>query len=257
MERQAARARLHDLLLEAAYGEAQRRWPPDRAELPALASQAASAAVTSISSELDSYRGDTRFTTWAYKHVIYRLSDAAGRQFWHTIAAPAEHPDWNRLAGRPGTPPASSREWRQTCTALRRAVDEELTAGQRAIFTSVTLGDLPAEALTSGLGPSRNSIYQALFEARRKVGARLITDGLLPSAGMTHDASNAHWLARLLAADPGDTGCEVAFQSLDRYVESHLGEASPEQRFPGVAAHLGSCVPCGTDYLGLIATAQR
>src|SRR5258708_30296280 len=64
-ERNAARTRLHDLLVEAAYGEAQRRWPPGRAELPALASQAATAAVTSISSELDGYRGDARFTTWA------------------------------------------------------------------------------------------------------------------------------------------------------------------------------------------------
>lgn len=256
-ERQAAQARLHDLLLEAAYGEARRRWPPARAELSALASQAATAAVTSISSELDGYRGGARFTTWAYKYVIYSLSDAAGRQFWQAMPARAQHEDWSRLAGPPGSPPASSQELREARTALRRAVDEELTAGQRAIFTSVTLGDLPAEALTSGLGTSRNSIYQALFEARRKLGARLIADGILPGERVPQHANNPHWLARLLAADPGDTGCEVAFQSLDRYAEADLDETAPEQRFPGVAAHLACCDPCGTDYLGLMAAARR
>jgi len=256
-ERQAARARLHELLLDAARGETRRRWPSAPAEFPALASQVATTAVTSIASELDGYRGGTRFTTWAYKYVIYGLSDAAGRQFWQTVPAPAVHADWKRLAGRPGTPPASSREWRDARTALRRAVDEDLTAGQRAIFTAVTLGDLPAEALTTGLGPSRNSIYQALFEARRKVSARLIADGVVPAEHMTQGACNAHWLARLLTADPGDTGCDVAFQSLDRYAEAELDEASPEERFPGVAAHLACCVPCGTDYQGLIAVMRQ
>jgi len=254
-ERQAARARLHDLLLKAASGEARRRWPPAWAELPGLANQAATTAVTSIASELDGYRGDTRFTTWAYKYVVYALSDAAGRQFWHTSPARGEHVDWKRLSGRPGTPPASSQEWRDARVALRRAVDEELTTGQRVIFAAVTLGELPAEALTTGLGPSRNSIYQALFEARRKVGARLITDGVVPREHVTQRANNAHWLAGLLAADPGDTGCDVAFQSLDRYAEADLDQISPEHRFPGVAAHLSCCLPCGTDYQGLMAAA--
>jgi RNA polymerase sigma-70 factor, ECF subfamily len=66
---------------------ARRRWPSARAELPGLANQAATTAVTSIASELDGYRGDTRFTTWAYKYVIHALSDAAGRRFWHTSPA--------------------------------------------------------------------------------------------------------------------------------------------------------------------------
>jgi hypothetical protein len=134
-------------------------------------------------------------------------------------------------------------------------VDEELTTGQRVIFAAVTLGDLPAEALTTGLGPSRNSIYQALFEARRKIGARLIADDVVPREHVTQYANNANWLAGLLAADPGDTGCDVAFQSLDRYAEADLDQISPEHRFPGLAAHLSCCLPCGTDYQGLMAAA--
>jgi hypothetical protein len=80
---------------------------------------------------------------------------------------------------RPTDLTASGREWRDTLAAVRRAVDLELTGSQRAIFAAATLGHLPPEALTCGLGPDRNAIYRALFEARRRVGSRLTADGLL------------------------------------------------------------------------------
>src|SRR6266849_682328 len=167
--RDAAQARLYELLLQAARSEANRRWSRAAAEVEPgdLAIEAATAAVLAIASDLDGYSGGTRFMTWACKYVIYRLSDAAGRRYWHASAPPAEEFDWKRLATPPGAPVATSPQWREIRAALGRAVDDELTVNQRAVFTVVTLSDLPAEALTSGLGPSRNAIYQALFEARR------------------------------------------------------------------------------------------
>ncbi len=259
-ERQAAQAHLYDVLLQAARSEARRRWPSAAAQDDPddLAGTAATAAGLAIASDLDGYRGGTRFMTWACKYVICRLSDAAGRRFWHTNAPPAEEMDWKRLAARPGAPAAASIGWREIRAALGRALDEELTDNQRAVFTAVTLGDLPAEALTSGLGPSRNAIYQALFEARRKVAARLAAEGILHTPEMPPSRDNkAQWLAALLAADPGDTGCDVAFQSIDRYAEAELNETGAQRRFPGVAAHLACCGPCGVDYQGLIAAARQ
>lgn len=258
-DRDAAQARLYDVLVQAARSEVQRRWPaalaPD--ERDDLASEAATAAVLAIASDLDGYSGGAEFMTWARKHVIYRLTEAAGRQFWHSSGPPDEL-DWERLATRPGAPVAGSIGWRKIRAALSRAVDDELTANQRAVFTVVTLGDLPAEALTSGLGPSRNAIYQALFEARRKVAARLTAEGILPATDMPPSRDNrAQWLAGLLAADPGDTGCDVAFQSVDRYAEAELAETGAPRRFPGVAAHLACCGPCGVDYQGLIAAGRQ
>jgi RNA polymerase sigma-70 factor (ECF subfamily) len=259
-DRNAAQARLYDLLLQAAHGEAKRRWSAAlaRDERDDLATKAATAAVLAIASDLDGYSGAAQFMTWASKHVIYRLTEAAGRRFWATSAPPAEELDWERLATRPGAPAADSIDWREIRAALARAVDDELTANQRAVFTVVTLGDLPAEALTSGLGPSRNAIYQALFEARRKVAARLTAEGILQTRHMPPSRDDrTQWLAGLLAADPGDTGCDVAFQSIDRYAEAELEETGARRRFPGVAAHLACCGPCGVDYQGLIAAARH
>lgn len=259
-DRQAAQARLHDVLLEAARTEARRRWSTAAAQDDPgdLASSAATAAVLAIASDLDGYSGGARFMTWARKYVICRLSDAAGRRFWQTSAPPAEEMDWKRLATTPGAPAAASAQWRQIRVVLGRALDEDLTANQRTVFTAITLGDLPAEALTSGLGPSRNAIYQTLFEARRKVAARLAAEGILQTPDMPPSRDNkSHWLVGLLAADPGDTGCDVAFQSIDRYAEAELDETGAQRRFPGVAAHLACCGPCGVDYQGLVAAAGR
>lgn len=67
-----------------------------------------------------------------------------------------------------------------------------------------------------------------------------------------NDASS---LERLLATDPADVGCDRTFELLDLYVEVEVAGQDPQARFPGVAAHLGSCGACRADYLGLLAVA--
>ena len=73
-ERDDAVARLHALLLRGARFECARR----RATLPHLrggdlddlAQQAADDALVSILARLDVFRGESRFTTWAYKFAL-------------------------------------------------------------------------------------------------------------------------------------------------------------------------------------------
>jgi RNA polymerase sigma-70 factor, ECF subfamily len=250
--RQAARARLKDLLTGIAEGEVQRRgWAGTTiAGQGNRAPAAATAAVTAITGAIDSYRGDSRFTSWAAKFVLRELTDAAGRGFWRPAAWPADLADWQErircLAG------AAADE--TLIVALCHAVACDLSGQQRTAFTAATSGTLPPEALAAGLGPNRNAIYQALFEARRKIAARL-SDGAtgLPRPAQPRHGQGASWLDALLAADPGDTGCDLAFQALDRYAEADQQQTRPMQRFPGVAAHLARCGPCGQDYQGLLA----
>ena len=68
--------------------------------------------------------------------------------------------------------------------------------------------------------------------------------------------SGPPWLDDLLAADPGDAGCDLAFHVLDRYAEAELNGTGPESRFPGVAAHLRRCEACHQDYQGLLAAVE-
>jgi hypothetical protein len=62
-------------------------------------------------------------------------------------------------------------------------------------------------------------------------------------------------LDRFLRTDSLDPGCDGTFELLDLYVEERLAGRSPEERFPGVAAHLRICDPCLDDYEGVLAAA--
>ena len=56
-----------------------------------------------------------------------------------------------------------------------------------------------------------------------------------------------------LGTDPGDVGCARAMQMLHIYAELTAAGALPEQRYPGIAAHLRACGPCREDFEGLLA----
>jgi hypothetical protein len=61
-------------------------------------------------------------------------------------------------------------------------------------------------------------------------------------------------LDQFLQTDPQDVGCGQAMELLDIYVDAVLteGTAAIQARYPGLAAHLHACGPCGEDFAGLI-----
>jgi hypothetical protein len=66
-------------------------------------------------------------------------------------------------------------------------------------------------------------------------------------------------LNRFLQTDPRDVGCDEALRILHVYVEAVLDDesgADAARQYPGVAAHLLSCGPCGEDYQGLLLAAR-
>ena len=57
-----------------------------------------------------------------------------------------------------------------------------------------------------------------------------------------------------LRTDPHDVGCARATEMLHTYAELTAAGAPAEQRYPGIAAHLRACGPCGEDFEGLLTT---
>jgi hypothetical protein len=60
-------------------------------------------------------------------------------------------------------------------------------------------------------------------------------------------------LEQFLATDPSDAGCERTTELLDAYAELIIAGEDPEIRYPGIAAHLRTCLPCADDLDGLVA----
>ena len=180
--REEALARLHGLLVRIARGEVARRGPRSQLtgpELDDLAYQAAADALVAITSKLGQFRGESRFTTWAYKFVIFEVSAKIGRHFWRHPSVPFDAEDWERLPGRFGFDPAQEAEWRDLLAALRRAVDEVLTARQRRVFVALVLNGIPLDTLVLEMASNRNAIYKMMFDARRKLRAALAANGYL------------------------------------------------------------------------------
>jgi RNA polymerase sigma-70 factor, ECF subfamily len=181
-EREAALTRLHELLVRIARGEVGRRAPRLRItgpELDDLAYQAAADALLAITAKIGQFRGESRFTTWAYKFVIFEVSAKVGRHFWRHPGVPLDAEDWERLPDRFGFDPARESERRDLLAALRLAVDEELTPRQREVFVAIVVNEVPLDALVVQLGSNRNAIYKMMFDARRKLRAALAANGYL------------------------------------------------------------------------------
>jgi len=185
--REVALARLHEMLVRIARGEVARRGPRLRItgpELDDLAYQAAADALLAITGKLGQFRGESRFTTWAYKFVIFEVSAKIGRHFWRHPAVPLDAGDWDRLPDRFGFDPAREAEWRDLLAALHQAVDEKLTVRQRAVFVAIVLNNVPLDTLVIELASNRNAIYKTLFDARRKLRAALVANGYMGHEGL-------------------------------------------------------------------------
>jgi RNA polymerase sigma-70 factor, ECF subfamily len=180
--RDAAVGRLHELLLRIARNEVRRRSGHLRlrgVELEDIAYQAAADAMVAIVAKLEQFRGESRFTTWAYKFVILEVSSKIGRHFWRNPPAAIPAEDWDRLPDRFGLAPGDESEWRDLLGALRHAIDETLTARQRQVFVALVLDGIPLDALVEKLDTNRNAIYKMMFDARRKLRAELVANGHL------------------------------------------------------------------------------
>jgi RNA polymerase sigma-70 factor, ECF subfamily len=181
--REAGLARLHGLLVRVAVRELRRReagaWISGR-ELDDLAHQAADDAMVAILGKLGSFRGESRFTTWAYRFVVLEVSSKLGRHYWRQHpAVHLEAEDWDRLPDRLGATPGEDAERAELVKAVRQAVDETLTDHQRRLFVAVVLNEVPLDALVARLGTNRNAVYKAIFDARRKIRGFLVANGYL------------------------------------------------------------------------------
>src|SRR6201995_253319 len=165
--REAALARLHELLVRIARAEVARRGPRVRItgpELDDLACQAAADALMAIIGKLGQFRGESRFTTWACKFAIFEVSAKIGRHFWRKPGVPFDAEDWEQLPDLFGFDPAREAEWRDLLAALRRAVDTELTPRQREVFVALVVNAVPLDALVAKQASNRNAIYKMLFD---------------------------------------------------------------------------------------------
>jgi RNA polymerase sigma-70 factor (ECF subfamily) len=174
--RDAACSRLHEILLRAARFEVNRR----RARLPHLrgddfedlAVQSADDALVAILAKLDTFRGDSRFTTWAYKFALLEAAVKLRRRAWQGREIPLEPETWNMFAGADESPHGQA-EQSELLRQLKAAVDEALSPHQREVFVALALNEVPIDVLAERLNTTRGALYKTLHDARKKLRTRV------------------------------------------------------------------------------------
>lgn len=174
-------AKLHDVLQRAALHELRRRrWQLGSLagpELDDLAQQCADDAMINILARIDDFQGLSRFTTWAYKFVIFEVSSKLARHAWRHHPPSAGDLTWDHLPDTLAPKPGEQAERREQLAALTKAIAEDLTPRQREVFVAIALNDVPIDVLALELRSNRTAIYKNLFDARRRLRASVAAAG--------------------------------------------------------------------------------
>jgi RNA polymerase sigma-70 factor, ECF subfamily len=181
-ERVAALAELHEMLFRAARFEVARRHvvgPHLRGgDQEDLAQQSADDALVSILAKLDEFRGDSRFTTWAYKFALYEAAAHVRKRNWQGREIPLTDEAWPKFADEGRRLPDERAQSSELFTALRRAIESELSSHQREVLLAVAVNDVPIDVLADRLSTTRGALYKTIHDARRKLRVALAAGGL-------------------------------------------------------------------------------
>jgi RNA polymerase sigma-70 factor, ECF subfamily len=177
-EREAAVAKLHELLLRATRFELGRRQAAlshvRGEELDDIAMQAADDALMAVLAKLDDFRGASRFTTWAYKFALLEAGVKLRRRAWQDREVVLEPDSWAGFSDR-GVSAHQELEQTELLAKLRDAIAKALTPHQRQVFAALALNEVPIDVLAERLNTTRGALYKTLHDARRKLRSELDT----------------------------------------------------------------------------------
>jgi RNA polymerase sigma-70 factor (ECF subfamily) len=184
---------LHDLrnyLLRAALVYLARHrselsgWSRD--DIRTLAEDLAQESVLDIRANVAGFKGESKFTTWAYRFVINRAASELRRRRYRDLSLDRlrdEEPAvFQALLAEPGRmEPERQAERRRYLTLLRDIIETELSEHQRAAIVAVHWQGRSLDEVAAALGMNRNALYKLLHDARQRIKARLLARHLTES----------------------------------------------------------------------------
>ena len=180
-ERDAALVELHALLLRAARFEIGRRAVSGKlrgGDYDDLAQQSADDALLAILGKLDDFRGESRFTTWAYKFALYEASAKVRKRAWQGREIPLSPEAWPLIADDHQRTAQQSLETSDQLSALHEAIEHELSPHQREVLVALALNEVPIDVLAERLNTTRGALYKTLHDGRQKLRGALTARGL-------------------------------------------------------------------------------
>jgi RNA polymerase sigma-70 factor (ECF subfamily) len=140
-------------------------------------------ALIKIMSNLDSFRAESRFTTWAKKIAMNVALTELKRRRWRDVSLEdllARRTATGRGLANPQLTPEQVAFQNMVLAKLRGIIDEELTDKQREAVVAVILEGMPIAEVARRMGTNQNALYKLLHDARKKLKLRMEAEGLSP-----------------------------------------------------------------------------
>lgn len=155
-------------------------------EFETLADDFAQDAILKILSNLKSFSGQSKFTTWAHKIAVNVTLTELRRKRWQdqsldgmTDAAEGDYTP--KLAADTSPTPENAAERAEAVAHVKRLLAEALTEKQRtALVASVFQGHSTNE-IAQNMSMKPNAVYKLLHDARLRLKRSLAQEGLAPS----------------------------------------------------------------------------
>lgn len=148
-------------------------------DLNQLTEDFAQDALLKILKNLETFRGESKFTTWAQKIAIHVAFTELRRRRWKDISLQdiIETPEGDEYTPKILTDPSISPEEETTqhdiLDIVFNLIDTELTERQRTAMLAVVQGGMPLEEVAQRMGTNRNALYKLLHDARKRLQVKL------------------------------------------------------------------------------------
>ncbi len=146
----------------------------DRQELEQLAEDFCQEALLQIIDKLDTFRGESKFTTWAYRFVINAAAGELRLHRWRTLSIEAlaneyEVPLFTLVSDESTPDPETVAAQNEILDLLYQIIREDLTDLQRFALISVHFQGAPVAAVAHELNSTPNNVYKLVHDARKKL----------------------------------------------------------------------------------------
>lgn len=146
----------------------------DWRELEHLAEDSTQEALLQILAKLDTFRGESKFTTWVYRFVINIVAGELRLHRWRTLSmemllSEQEIPLSTFLSDLEAPDPETAAARNQILDLIHQIISEELTERQRFALINVHFQGVPMAEVARHLNSTSNNVYKLLHDARKKL----------------------------------------------------------------------------------------
>jgi RNA polymerase sigma-70 factor (ECF subfamily) len=142
-------------------------------------------ALLKILDALDTFRGESKFTTWSQKIAVHVAFTELRRRRWQDVSLDGivEAHDLDFVPDMmidPSAGPDQQATQRIFLETLQRLISTELTDKQRQALVAVRIQGMPLEEVARRMGTNRNALYKLLHDARQRLKRKMESEGLSP-----------------------------------------------------------------------------